>query len=185
MNKVCQTIWALLILSGFAAGTCASGDGLATPLPRSMDPCNEAFNGLEGGVSLLRYYGWLRSIPVDEQAKQYECANSIDARGEPGGKMVSALTLMVPDAPFADFARAKVLLNEYLHDADKEKPEDRSLASLMLMLLDDVARLEEQLEQLKAIEKDITETEQSVNVPTPTPPPAPEDEREENDTSSR
>ena len=55
---------------------------------------------------MLRYYGWLRSITVDEQAKQYECANSIAARGVPGGKMISALTLIVPDAPFADFARA-------------------------------------------------------------------------------
>jgi len=53
--------------------------------------------------------------------------------------------------------------------------------------LDEIARLEEQLDQLKAIEKDITDTEQSVNVPTPSPEPVPEPshEPEKTDISGR
>jgi hypothetical protein len=78
----------------------------------------------------------------------------------------------VPDTPFTDYKRAKTLLGEYLQDADNDNQEDRSFALLMLAPLDEIARLEEQLYQLKAIEKDITDTEQSVNVPTPTPDPA-------------
>jgi len=57
----------------------------------------------------------------------------------------------------------------------------------MLAPLDEIARLEEQLDQLKAIEKDITDTEQSVNTPTPAPEPVPDPshEPEKTDTSGR
>jgi len=174
----------LLILGGFAASIAASGDGSSMTPPASAGLCNE---GLEGGVSLLKYYEWLRAASADKQTKQYRCANSFAAHGKPHQKLVLAMTLIVPDAPFADFARAKVLLTEYLQNADEEKPEDRVLASLMLTLLDEVARLQEQLEQLKAIEKDITQTEQSVNVPAPTPAPlfAPKENLEKDDTVGR
>jgi hypothetical protein len=89
-----------------------------------------------------------------------------------------ALTLIVPDTPFTDYKRARTLLEEYLQDAHKDNREDRSLALLMLAPLDEIARLEEQLDQLKAIEKDITDTEQSVNVPTPAQKPVPEQNHE-------
>jgi hypothetical protein len=187
MNRACLTIPILLILTGgFAASSVAQRNELSMPPSTSSGPCNQPYPSSKTPASLLQYYAWLRSASPEEQATQYKCASSIASNGKPRGKLVLALTLILPDAPFADFERAAELLGDYLQNADKEDPEDRSLAGLLLTLLDKVARLEEQLDQLKAIEKDITETEQSVNVPAPAPAPEPEsnDEREEDDISS-
>jgi hypothetical protein len=190
MSRACLTIPILLILTGgFAASSVAQRNGLSLPPSTSPSPCNQPYPSSKAPASLLQYYAWLRSASSEEQATQYKRASSIASNGKPRGKLVLALTLILPEAPFADFERAAELLGDYLRHADKEDPEDRSLAGLLLTLLDKVARLEEQLDQLKAIEKDITETEQSVNVPAPAPAPAPapesNDEHEEDDTSSR
>jgi hypothetical protein len=162
-------------------------EGLPMSHAGSTVSCGRLLQSLKGSPSLIEYFGWLRSVSDKEKAKQKNCADSVAKNGKPRGKLVLALTLIMPDSPFADFARAKTLLGEYLRDADEKMLEDRGLAVLMLALLDEIARLEEQLDQLKAIEKDITETEQSVNVPTPAaePAPVPNDELEKENTGGR
>jgi hypothetical protein len=187
MNRGFLTTWLLLILSAIAVGIIVPREGLSMSHSGSTGSCGRLTKSFKGSLSLIEYFGWLRSASGKEKAKQNNCADSVGKNGKPRGKLVLALTLIMPDTPFADFARAKTLLSEYLRDADKEKPEDRGLAVLMLTLLDEIARLKEQLDQLKAIEKDITETEQSVNVPTPAaePAPVPNDELEEEDTGGR
>ena len=143
-------------------------EGISMSPLGSSGSCSEWLQGAKGHANFLEYFEWLRSASGEEKAKQHNCAASSRAQdGNPRGKLLLALTLIMPDTPFADYARAKVLLGEYLRDAGKEEQENRSLGVLMLALLDEIARLEGQLDQLKAIEKDITETEQSVNVPTP------------------
>ena len=184
MNKGCLTIHALSILGALATGiVSAAHNALSIPPPRLTDRCDQLSCCSQEHASLLQYYEWLRSASGETQVAQYECLNSTAKKGVHQGKLVLALTLIVPDTPFADLERAKVLLGDYLHNADKEEPEERGLAALILALLDEVTRTEEKLEQLKEIEKDITETEQSVNVPMPTP--TPKEEHEENDSSSR
>lgn len=185
MNKGRLSIPMMLIFAGgFAAGIVAFQDGMSMPPSTLTGPCNQPYPGSNmRAASLLQYYGWLRSASADDQAMQYKCASSAAANAKPRGKLILALTLILPEASFANFERAKELLGDYLKDADNEKTEDRSLAALLLALLKKVARLQEQLDQLQEIEKDIAKTEQSVNVPTPVP--VPDDEPKKDDTSSR
>ena len=195
MNKGPLSIPILLIFAcGFAAGVAAPRDGMSMPPATLTGPCNQRYPDSNMRVaSLLQYYGWLPSASAADQAAQYQCADSAAANAKLRGKLILALTLILPEASFADFERAKELLDDYLKNADNEQAEDRSLALLLLALLEKVARLQEQLDQLQEIEEDITETEQSVNVPTPAPAPEPEpepepepdDEPKEDDTSSR
>ncbi len=186
MNKGRLSIPMMLIFAcSFAAGIVAPRDGMSMPPSTLTGPCNQPSPGSNmRAASLLQYYGWLRSASADDQAAQYQCASSAAAANvKLRGKLILALTLILPEASFADFERAKELLDDYLENADNEKAEDRGLALLLLALLEKVARLQGQLDQLQEIEKDITETEQSVNVPTPAP--APDDEPKKDDTSSR
>lgn len=185
MNRQCLTIGLALFLGGIGIALLAPRNSMSIPVSGWALPCTKPSPGFEQGANLLRYYTWLHSAPIDEKKEQYLCVSSSLVEGNARAKLVLALILVTSDTPFKDFARAKVLLGEYLQHSEKEEPEDRSLASLLLTLLDEVARLEEQLEQLKAIERDITKTEQSVNVPTPAPAEKPENEREKDNTSGR
>lgn len=197
MNRGCLTIQFLLALSVLATGLILPPDGSTAPPSGSGVTCYAQSSSSGAHVSLLQYYGWLRSATIDETTKQYGCARFSAEKGAPRAKLVLALLLTLPDTPFADHKRAKVLLDAFMSTANEQDAEDQSLAVLMLALLDEVTRLEAQLEQLKSIEQDITETEQSVNVPAPAPAlqpdlePEPErepeidNEREEKDTAGR
>jgi hypothetical protein len=187
MNKGFLRGWLLLIFSGICVGMAPPREGLSISLLGLASSCHQVSKSSKESVNLIEFYGWLRSASSEELARQHNCADDLAKKEVSRGKIVLALTLIVPDTPFTDYKRARTLLEEYLQDAPKDNREDRSLALLMLAPLDEIARLEEQLDQLKAIEKDITDTEQSVNVPTPTPEPTPEQnhESEETDTSGR
>jgi hypothetical protein len=188
MNRCLHTIRVLFVLSAFVAGIVVPRDGSSLqPAELNRTPDKSSSNA-GGRASVLEYYRWLLSASAEDREAQFKRLSAIGADRGSRVNLVLAVTLMLPDAPFTDFERAKVLLVEYLRNPSNEEPEDLALAELLLVLLDEVARLEAQLDQLKAIEKDITETERSVNVPAPAPESIPastdSDEREE-DTSSR
>jgi len=187
MNKGFRKTRLLLVLTVAVVGALPPQEGLATSTSRSTTSCSGAVQNSTENGSLLEYFGRLQAASGGEQARQHFRTASAAKCGKSRGKLMLALTLIIPETPFADFARAKKLLEEYLHDAENEESDDKNLAMLMVLLLDEITRLDEQLDQLKAIEKDITETEQSVNVPTPAPDPSPavNDELEEEDTTSR
>ena len=162
-------------------------EGLSISPLELTSSCQQVSQNIKEDVNFIEFYGWLRSASSEELARQYNYANALAKKGVSRGKIVLALTLIVPDTPFTNYKRARTLLEEYLQDAYKDNRKDRSLALLVLAPLDEIARLEEQLDQLKAVEKDITDTEQSVNVPTPAHKPVPKQnhEPEKTDTSGR
>lgn len=171
MNECWLLIGALCILSGFSPGIIASRNDVVAFPSELIGPCSQTRNGLKGYGSLLRYYEWLRSASDEKRRDEYECAYSIAGEGLPDGKLLLALVLTIPDAPYTDFSHAKALLDAYLDSSGNEESENRDLARILLALLDEIERLEKQLEQLKEIENDITDTEKSVNVPSREPTP--------------
>lgn len=180
--------WAVL-MSTVLISACASGfkqtpcHNAATP--PSPTPAVEA----RSQGSLLGYYHWLRTISEQEQLEQYEIVRAgHTADTVYRDKLRLALLLYLPDTPFRDRQGAKQLAKEFLRTPVAHDAEDEALAKLLLDVLQEHERvrhksrdaqqrlkkerelrktLETQLEQLKAIEQDIIESEQSINVPAP------------------
>jgi hypothetical protein len=146
--------------------------------------------------SLLKYYDWLQGQPRAAQKREYDVSHAnFDAEPNALNRLRLALVLCLPDTPFRDYATARSLMTDYLDDAANERAENRGLALLILgfiernaqlqrqravaeqqlrkeqeirvSLEERVAQLEIQVEQLKAIEDSLMETEQSINVPAP------------------
>lgn len=146
--------------------------------------------------NLLKYYDWLRRQPEDIQQREYEISRAnYDAEPNALNRLRLALVLCLPQASFRDYATAGAMMTEFLDETADERAEDRGLAHLVLGFVEQnrkaqrersaaqqqltteqqtteslekrVNELEITVEQLKAIEDSIMETEQSINVPAP------------------
>lgn len=151
---------------------------------------------LHPAPNLLKYYEWLHEQSQDIQRREYDTSRAnFDADPNTLNRLRLALVLCLPGAPFRDYGTAAGLMTGLLADSPDARVEDRGLAYLILgfaeqnrrtqrersatqqRLVDErqtretleerVKDLEITVEQLKAIEDSLMETEQSINVPAP------------------
>ncbi len=144
--------------------------------------------------NLLKYYDWLAMQPPEAVEREFEISRAnFDTEPNALNRLRLALVLCTPGTPFRDYDTARSLVKDYLDNGAGERPEDRGLAKLILGLIDEnerarrqrfaaenrmikdrqiregledrVRELEIQVEQLKAIEDGLMETEQFINVP--------------------
>jgi hypothetical protein len=144
--------------------------------------------------NLLKYYDWLVTQSAEAVEREHEISRAnFETRPDALNRLRLALVLCVPGTPFRDYGTARSLMTDYLEGVADERAEDRGLAQLVLgfieenerarrqrfaaekrmkkdletreILEDRVQELENQVEQLKAIEDGLMETEQSINVP--------------------
>ena len=138
---------------------------------------------------LLTYYQRLLNSTTEEQNREYQLLNNDHTQDDLGTEQLRlALVLSLPNAEFRDDQRAKALLVEYFQQGGGSNEADVALARVLQQMLSEREQhdrehrdaqqaleserqqrktLQTQLDQLKAIEKDIIEKEQSVVAPLP------------------
>jgi len=171
----------LLLLCGLCLGACAQLEQRATPT-------NGAWSGPEAqhgadSTEVLAYFQRIKGLSGDALAAEHAAASqALAKRRSDVHRLKLALLLILPRTSFKDEGRAAALANEVANNKAADAPEMKNLALLLATIAteqkqqderwqqlaqkqkDDEKRaeaLQQKLDALKNIEKDLIQREQS------------------------
>lgn len=152
-----RTTIALIALYAAALGGCAHPEQRAAPARGVWDNLS-TLSGLPRGadaVEVLAYFQHIKTLPATAlAAENAAAAQALSKQRSDSNRLKLALLLLLPNTAFKDEARAAALADEVLNNKAADTPHLKNLALLIAAVANEQKRQEERFLQLAQKQKD-------------------------------
>ena len=146
----------LPLLCGLCLGACAQMEPRAAPVNGAWNghPAASEAHGADG-AEVLAYFQRIKGLSVDGLTVEHAvAAQALAKRRSDVNRLKLALLLIQPRTPFKDEGRAAALASEVANNKAADAPEMKNLALLLAAIANEQRQQEERLQQLAQKQKD-------------------------------